>query len=170
MSSFPSKGVAMLVLSRQRDQSIIIGEDIELTIVDIRGDKVRLGITAPRDVAVHRKEVYMAIKEENEKAAQLQPGDLSGVAGKVIEPAAGTHMKIAKRTIRLAVLASGGGTTLQNLIDLIREEKLDAEIGVVVASNPTSAAITRAEAVGIKTVVVDRKQVTDLDEFSRQVF
>lgn len=54
----------MLVLSRQRDQTIMIGDDIEITIVDIRGDKVRLGITAPRATPVHRKEVYNAIQRE----------------------------------------------------------------------------------------------------------
>jgi carbon storage regulator len=66
----------MLVLSRQRDQVIMIGDDIEVVIVDIRGDKVRLGITAPKDVAVHRKEVYDQIKRENAAAAAMQPTDL----------------------------------------------------------------------------------------------
>ena len=61
----------MLVLSRQRDETIMIGDDIEITVVDIRGDKVRLGITAPTRIAVHRKEVYEAIKRENEQAARL---------------------------------------------------------------------------------------------------
>ncbi len=61
----------MLVLSRQRDETIMIGDDIELTVVDIRGDKVRLGIKAPPHIAVHRKEVYDAIKQENEEAARL---------------------------------------------------------------------------------------------------
>ena len=50
----------MLVLSRQRDESIIIGDNIVVTIVDVRGDKVRLGIEAPREVSVHRREVYEA--------------------------------------------------------------------------------------------------------------
>ena len=54
----------MLVLSRQRDETIMIGDEIEITVVDIRGDKVRLGITAPTRIAVHRKEVYDAIKRE----------------------------------------------------------------------------------------------------------
>lgn len=57
----------MLVLSRQKDESIIIGDDIEITIVDVRGDKVRLGINAPRDISVHRKEVYDAIQKEKEQ-------------------------------------------------------------------------------------------------------
>lgn len=62
----------MLVLSRQRDETIMIGDEIEITIVDIRGDKVRLGITAPTKIAVHRKEVYEAIRSENERAARLE--------------------------------------------------------------------------------------------------
>ncbi len=54
----------MLVLSRQRDESIMIGDDVEIIIVDVRGDKVRLGITAPKDIPVHRREIYDAIKRE----------------------------------------------------------------------------------------------------------
>ena len=56
----------MLMLSRQRDESIMIGDNIEITVVDIRGEKVRLGINAPPDVAVHRKEVYDAIRREKQ--------------------------------------------------------------------------------------------------------
>lgn len=56
--------IVMLVLSRQKDESIMIGDNVEITIVDVRGDKVRLGITAPREIAVHRKEVFEAIKRE----------------------------------------------------------------------------------------------------------
>ena len=66
----------MLVLSRQRDETIMIGDEIEITVVDIRGDKVRLGINAPRLVQVHRKEVYEAIKRENAEASQVQINDL----------------------------------------------------------------------------------------------
>jgi carbon storage regulator len=54
----------MLVLSRQKDESIMIGENVEITIVDVRGDKVRLGITAPKEIPVHRREVFDAIKRE----------------------------------------------------------------------------------------------------------
>lgn len=75
----------MLVLSRQRDETIMIGDDIEITVVDIRGDKVRLGINAPTHVPVHRKEVYEAIQRENRAAANIKPEDLppagSGGAG-----------------------------------------------------------------------------------------
>lgn len=66
----------MLVLSRQRDETIMIGDNVEITIVDIRGDKVRLGINAPRTVQVHRKEVYEAIQRENADAARVQVNDL----------------------------------------------------------------------------------------------
>ena len=69
----------MLVLSRQRDETIMIGDEVEITVVDIRGDKVRLGITAPRHIQVHRKEVYDAIKRENLQAANLTPQDVSEV-------------------------------------------------------------------------------------------
>jgi carbon storage regulator len=69
----------MLVLSRQRDESIIIGDNIVITIVDIRGDKVRLGINAPTEIPVHRREVYEAIQRENMKASSLDPRDARSV-------------------------------------------------------------------------------------------
>ena len=58
----------MLVLSRQKDESIMIGDNVEIIIVDVRGDKVRLGITAPKEIPVHRREIFDAIqREKNEK-------------------------------------------------------------------------------------------------------
>jgi carbon storage regulator len=57
----------MLVLSRKRNESIIINDNIVVTIVDIRGDRVRLGIEAPKHVTVHRREVYDAIKESEKR-------------------------------------------------------------------------------------------------------
>jgi carbon storage regulator len=75
----------MLVLSRQRDETIMIGDDVEITVVDIRGDKVRLGITAPRKIQVHRKEVYDAIKRENQQAAKLSPRDVSDIVDRDAE-------------------------------------------------------------------------------------
>lgn len=84
----------MLVLSRQRDETIMIGDDIELTIVDIRGDKVRVGIKAPARVPVHRKEVYESIKRENEQAATLHGGDVPSLARAV---RAGRHAGAAAR-------------------------------------------------------------------------
>ena len=60
----------MLVLSRQKDESIVIGDDVEIPIVDVRGDKVRLGITAPKNISVHRREVYDAIQREKKEQQQ----------------------------------------------------------------------------------------------------
>ena len=60
----------MLVLSRHRDESIIINDDIVVTIVDIRGDKVRLGIQAPSNIPVHRQEIYDAIQREKQRNAE----------------------------------------------------------------------------------------------------
>lgn len=54
----------MLVLSREKGEAIVIGDDVKIEIVDVRGDKVRLGITAPLTIPVHRQEVYEAIQRE----------------------------------------------------------------------------------------------------------
>lgn len=78
----------MLVLSRRRNESIMIGDEVEVTIVDFRGDKVRIGIRAPDSVSVHRKEIYEAIKDENQQAASVLPEDLDPTAA----PSAGPHL------------------------------------------------------------------------------
>jgi carbon storage regulator len=62
----------MLVLARRMNQSIVIGEDIEVIIVDIKGDQVKIGIKAPRNVTVHRAEVHQEILDENKKASNTQ--------------------------------------------------------------------------------------------------
>jgi carbon storage regulator len=59
------RGLEMLVLSRKKDEKIVIGDSITLMVIEIRGDKVRIGIDAPRDVTVHREEIYEAIKRES---------------------------------------------------------------------------------------------------------
>lgn len=56
----------MLVLSRKKDEKIIIGDKITIMVIEIRGDKVRLGIDAPKDVTVHREEIYQAIQREQQ--------------------------------------------------------------------------------------------------------
>lgn len=66
----------MLVLSRRANESVMIGEEIEVTIVAVEGDKVRLGIKAPKEIEVHRKEVYERIAKENIQAAQIPQGML----------------------------------------------------------------------------------------------
>lgn len=63
----------MLILSRKTDEKIKIGEDITLTIIEIRGDQVKIGVSAPKNVKVFRQEVFDAIKSENQKAAAI-PG------------------------------------------------------------------------------------------------
>ncbi len=63
----------MLVLTRRANQSIIIGDDVVVTVLEVRGDQVRIGITAPRDVTVHREEVYRALHDANTDAATSTP-------------------------------------------------------------------------------------------------
>ena len=65
----------MLVLSRKKNESIMIGENIEIVLVDIGYDQIKLGIKAPRSVTIHRKEVFEAIQKENIAAAKVQPKD-----------------------------------------------------------------------------------------------
>jgi carbon storage regulator len=60
----------MLVLSRKKDESIVIDDNIVITVVEIRGDKVRLGIQAPREVPIHRSEIHAAIQNEQQQSAQ----------------------------------------------------------------------------------------------------
>ncbi|MFM8931188.1 MAG: carbon storage regulator CsrA [Gemmataceae bacterium] len=60
----------MLVLSRKKNESIVINDNIVITVVEVRGDKVRLGVVAPKDVAVHRQEVFDAIQSGGEVVAQ----------------------------------------------------------------------------------------------------
>ena len=62
----------MLVLTRRLNQSIKIGDDIEITVIEVRGDQVRLGVAAPRDVSVHRKVIYLQIQQEN-RASSAAP-------------------------------------------------------------------------------------------------
>ena len=69
----------MLVLTRALNEAIMIGDDIEITIVDVKGEKVRIGIRAPHAVAVHRKEVYLAIKQANIEASQTAPNSLDAL-------------------------------------------------------------------------------------------
>lgn len=60
----------MLALSRKKDEAVIINDDIEITIIEIKGDQVKIGISAPKSVPIYRKEVYMQIQNTNKEAVQ----------------------------------------------------------------------------------------------------
>lgn len=70
----------MLVLTRRANQSIVIGDDVVVTVLEVRGDQVRLGIRAPRSVSVHREEVFRELVEANRAAASPAPGSLEGLS------------------------------------------------------------------------------------------
>lgn len=65
----------MLALSRKQNESIIIGDDIEITILDVRNDQVKIGISAPKEVGIYRKEIYVQIQNENKKAVENAAAD-----------------------------------------------------------------------------------------------
>lgn len=69
----------MLVLARKLNESIMIGDDVEIVVVDIKGDQVKLGIKAPKSVSVFRGEIFKEIQEENKKAASIRPEDVGGL-------------------------------------------------------------------------------------------
>ena len=78
----------MLVLTRLANEEIMIGDDIRITVVAVNGNQVRIGVTAPRHLAVHRREVYEEICEENVKAAEVTPEKLRGLKHGLPPPAA----------------------------------------------------------------------------------
>jgi carbon storage regulator len=87
----------MLILARKENESIIIGDQIEISIVNIKGDQVKLGIKAPREIKVYRLEVYNAIQEENRAAAQAKAElpELSGyLPGKAIQKPASKEVSL----------------------------------------------------------------------------
>ena len=79
----------MLVLTRRVDQSIIIGDDIRIVVVEVRGEQVKLGIEAPRHIPVHREEVYREIQEENRRAAMARAADVQQLSQAIQAQVAG---------------------------------------------------------------------------------
>ncbi len=73
----------MLALSRKINESIIVGNDIEVTILEVKGDQVKIGISAPKSVPIYRKEIYLQIKESNKEAAETAASD--GVLKKLFQ-------------------------------------------------------------------------------------
>ena len=69
----------MLILTRKVGESVAIGDDIQISVVEIKGSQVKLGIRAPREVSVHRQEIYLKIQEENLRGAQVSKGVLGTV-------------------------------------------------------------------------------------------
>ncbi len=67
----------MLILTRKQGESVAIGDDIQVTVVEIQGKQVKLGVKAPREVSVHRQEIYEKIQQENIRASQVDDFDLS---------------------------------------------------------------------------------------------
>jgi carbon storage regulator len=85
----PQRGVAVLVLSRKINQRIMIGDDIEIVVVDIRGEQVQIGIRAPRSIPVHRLEVYDTIREANVDATRVEDDEMGRLQLKKPRQAAG---------------------------------------------------------------------------------
>jgi carbon storage regulator len=75
-----TQGALVLVLTRRANQSIMIGHDVVVTVLEVRGDQVRLGIRAPRSIDVHREEVFLELTKANRLAASPSPAALDGLA------------------------------------------------------------------------------------------
>lgn len=70
----------MLVLTRRLKESIMIGDDIEISILSMDGDQVKLGISAPKNVDIHRKEIYLSIQQENSSATQTEASAIESLS------------------------------------------------------------------------------------------
>lgn len=132
----------MLVLTRRAGESIVIGDEIRVVVLDVRGETVRLGIEAPRSVQVHRAEVYAEVQAANAAALAATPGDLESVAGRLSRiarprtpnrpvprpPRHGTGARDAgtPRTSRMVVM-SEGDQRLEQVQELIGEAREAAE-------------------------------------------
>jgi carbon storage regulator len=78
-------GVLLLILTRKVGESVAIGDDIQVSVVEIKGTQVKLGIRAPKDVTVHREEIYLKIQEENRRASQVSTDTLGSVEDLILK-------------------------------------------------------------------------------------
>ena len=104
----------MLVLSRYRDESIYIGDDIVITVVDIRGDRVRIGVQAPPDVTVHRQEVYDAIKNGNSRDATTTVCKTESMPRTISAP---LSQELCKRKAKMSAGAKGLPVSIDSPIE-----------------------------------------------------
>jgi carbon storage regulator len=78
-------GVLLLILTRKVGESVAIGDDIQVSVVEIKGTQVKLGIRAPKDVTVHREEIYLKIQEENKRASQVSTDTLGSLEDLILK-------------------------------------------------------------------------------------
>jgi len=104
----------MLVLSRYRDESIYIGDDIVITVVDIRGDRVRIGVQAPSDVTVHRQEVYEAIKNGNSRDSGTAVCKTESVTKSAVAP---LSQELCKRKAKMSDGAKGLPVSIDSSVE-----------------------------------------------------
>lgn len=125
----------MLVLTRQREESVMVGDDVEITVVDIRGDKVRLGFDAPPNVSIYRKEVHKAIREAHDRADQATA------------PTARAR-DAAAQLAELTAVAGGLAHEIRNPLSTLRVnlQLLAEDLRDIAASHPTNPAETPAVA------------------------
>jgi carbon storage regulator len=87
----------MLILTRKSEESVMVGNNIEIRILEVRGDQVRIGFTAPRDIAIYRKEVHEAIQAENAQAAGRGPQGLQQLGQSLGQELVGAFRSIKER-------------------------------------------------------------------------
>ena len=104
----------MLVLSRYRDESIYIGDDVVITVVDIRGDRVRIGVQAPPNVSVHRQEVYEAIRNEKSGSGSRKEPERSSA---VLPSTLPLGQELSKRKAKMATEAKALPVSIESPVD-----------------------------------------------------
>ena len=96
----------MLVLTRRENESVVIGDNVEITVLYVSGKKVRLGISAPKDISIHRKEIYQAIQLQMRKNGdeEASEGDTAALAERLITKSKANHPATSKQNPKRTVL------------------------------------------------------------------